>query len=54
VLRLLVTGQTDREIADILFISHATARSHVSSILRKLDVTSRTAAASYAFQHGLI
>ncbi len=54
VLRLLVTGQTDREIAEILFISHATARSHVSSILRKLDVTSRTAAASYAFQHGLI
>lgn len=54
VLRLLVTGQTDREIAEILFISHATARSHVSSILRKLDVTSRTAAAAYAFQHGLI
>ncbi len=54
VLRLLVTGQTDREIAEILFISHATARSHVSSILRKLDVNSRTAAATYAFQHGLV
>ena len=53
-LRLLVTGQTDRQIADLLYISHATARSHVSSILRKLDVTSRTAAALYAFQQGLV
>jgi non-specific serine/threonine protein kinase len=54
VLRLLVAGQTDRQIAEILFISHGTARTHVNNILRKLDVGSRTAAVAYAFQHGLI
>ncbi len=54
VLRLLVSGQTDRQIADTLFISPATARTHVSHILHKLDVSSRTAAVAYAFQYGLV
>jgi non-specific serine/threonine protein kinase len=54
VLRLLVAGQTDRQIADSLFISHATARTHVTNILRKLDVATRTAAVAYAFQQGLV
>jgi non-specific serine/threonine protein kinase len=54
VLQLLVSGRTDRQIADELFISHATARTHVSHILHKLEVGSRTAAVAYAFQYGLV
>ena len=50
----VVAGQSDRQIADSLFISHGTARTHVTNILRKLDVGSRTAAVAYAFQHGLV
>ncbi len=54
VLTLLIAGKTDREIADELFISHHTAMRHVSSIRQKLDVSSRTAAASVAVREGLI
>jgi DNA-binding CsgD family transcriptional regulator/tetratricopeptide (TPR) repeat protein len=54
VLRLLVEGRTDREIADALFIGHRTVASHVMSILGKLGVDSRTAAATYAVRHGLV
>jgi predicted ATPase/DNA-binding CsgD family transcriptional regulator len=53
VLRLLVTGKTDREIADTLFISRRTASKHVSAILVKLDVASRAEAAVFAVQHRL-
>jgi predicted ATPase/DNA-binding CsgD family transcriptional regulator len=54
VLRLLVEGQSDREIATALFISHHTVMRHVSNILGKLAVESRTAAATYAVRHHLI
>jgi predicted ATPase/DNA-binding CsgD family transcriptional regulator len=53
VLRLLVEGMSDREIAETLFISPRTAMTHVTNILNKLDVPSRTAAATYAVRHGL-
>jgi predicted ATPase/DNA-binding CsgD family transcriptional regulator len=53
-LRLLADGMTDREIADRLSISHYTVMRHVSSILNKLAVPSRTAAASFALRHGLV
>jgi DNA-binding CsgD family transcriptional regulator len=53
VLRLLVRGKSDREIADELYISHRTVSHHVSSILRKLDVESRTAAATQAARHNI-
>ena len=53
VLRLLIEGRSNREIADALFISHKTAANHVASILAKLGVESRTAAVSYALRHGL-
>jgi predicted ATPase/DNA-binding CsgD family transcriptional regulator/transcriptional regulator with XRE-family HTH domain len=50
VLRLITDGRTDREIAAELFISPHTARRHVSHILNKLGLDSRTAAAAYAFR----
>jgi predicted ATPase/DNA-binding CsgD family transcriptional regulator len=54
VLRLLVAGKTDREIADALFISRRTASKHVGSILAKLDVTSRAEAAILTVQRSLV
>jgi predicted ATPase/DNA-binding CsgD family transcriptional regulator len=54
VLRLLAEGRTDREIGVELFISHHTVARHVSSILGKLGVESRTAAATWAVRHALI
>ena len=45
VLRLLAEGMTDREIAGALAISPRTVESHVSSLLRKLDVRNRAEAA---------
>jgi DNA-binding CsgD family transcriptional regulator/transcriptional regulator with XRE-family HTH domain/tetratricopeptide (TPR) repeat protein len=54
VLRLLVEGRSDREIADSLFISHRTVMRHVSNILGKLEVDSRTAAATHAVRHDLV
>jgi DNA-binding CsgD family transcriptional regulator len=53
VLRLLVAGRTDREIADELFISPRTASKHVGAILAKLDVASRAEASVLAVQRGL-
>jgi DNA-binding CsgD family transcriptional regulator len=53
VLRLLADGRSDREIGESLFISHRTVATHVASILSKLDMPSRTAAAAYAIRHGL-
>ncbi len=54
VLRLVVDGHSNQEIADALYITHRTARAHVASILTKLDVPTRAAAASYAVRHGLV
>ncbi len=50
VLRLLVAGQTDREIAVNLFISPRTVQGHVAHIFDKLGVNTRTAAVAAAFQ----
>jgi DNA-binding NarL/FixJ family response regulator len=54
VLRLLAAGLSNRELAHRLSISERTARTHVSSILDKLGLRSRTQAALYAVQHGLV
>jgi non-specific serine/threonine protein kinase len=53
VLRLIVEGQSDKEIGEALFISHRTAMTHVLNILNKLGVNSRTAAAAWAIRNGL-
>ena len=54
VLRLLVLGQTDREIAETLYLSVRTVERHVARILAKLDVRTRTAAAATAIAAGLV
>jgi DNA-binding NarL/FixJ family response regulator len=54
VLRLLAEGKSDREIAAVLFISPHTVMHHVSNILDKLGVESRTAAATYAVRERLV
>jgi NarL family two-component system response regulator LiaR len=53
VLRLLAQGQSNGEIAGTLKVSEGTVRTHVSSILAKLHVASRTQAALYALREGL-
>jgi DNA-binding CsgD family transcriptional regulator len=53
VLRLVAAGQSDRDIADSLFISPHTVMRHVANVLAKLEVNSRTAAATIAVRHGL-
>jgi DNA-binding CsgD family transcriptional regulator len=53
VLRLL-EAHTDREIADQLFIGPRTVATHVTNILNKLGVNTRTAAVAYAIRHGFI
>jgi len=54
VLRLVATGMSNRRIADALFISPSTAGVHVSNILAKLALTSRTEAAALAHRLGLL
>ncbi len=54
VLRLLAAGNSNQHIADALFISPGTAKLHVSHILAKLGVSSRSAAAHFAHRHDLI
>jgi DNA-binding NarL/FixJ family response regulator len=53
VLRLLGAGETNKGIAAALGITERTARTHVSSILSKLGLTSRTQAALWAAREGL-
>ena len=52
VLRLVARGQSNQQIADHLVISEATVRTHVSNILSKLHLASRTQAALYALREG--
>ena len=54
VLKLLARGKANKQIARELFISQKTVRSHVHSILGKLNVSSRTQAALYAVRIGLV
>lgn len=53
VLRLLARGDSNRAIADALFISERTVENHVRSILGKLEVANRAGAAAWAVRHDL-
>jgi ATP/maltotriose-dependent transcriptional regulator MalT len=54
VLKLVAEGRSNPDIARVLVLSHKTVERHLSNIFTKLDVPSRTAAAAYAHEHGLM
>jgi NarL family two-component system response regulator LiaR len=54
VLTLMVSGQTNPEIAEKLIVSRSTVKFHVSSILSKLEASSRTEAVAIAMQNHLV
>ena len=54
VLHLIADGLSNQEIADKLFITLKTVKTHVSNILSKLEVSDRTQATIYAFKHNMI
>ena len=54
VIGLVARGESNRAIARELAISQRTVDRHVSNILMKLDLPSRSAATGYAYEHGLI
>ena len=53
VLGLVAAGKSNAQIASALTLSEKTVARHLSNIFAKIDVQSRTAAAAYAFEHGL-
>ncbi len=54
VLRQLVLGRTNREIAELLVVSNETVKTHVANILTKLQLAHRTQVAIYALKRGLV
>ncbi|GAA0355587.1 response regulator transcription factor [Alkalibacterium iburiense] len=54
VVQLIAKGYTNQEIADELFITLKTVKTHVSNILSKLEVEDRTQVAIYAFRHDIV
>jgi DNA-binding NarL/FixJ family response regulator len=54
VLKLIVAGKSNRDIGTALFISEATVKTHVNSLLSKMGVEDRTQAATTALQRGIV
>lgn len=54
VLRLVAQGMTNRQIGEALHISVRTVNTHITNILNKIACDNRTAAATFAMQHGLV
>ena len=53
-LRLVAAGGGNRAIAGQLYLSEKTVARHISNIFLKLGLSSRSAATSYAYEHGLV
>lgn len=54
ILSLMVEGKSNQEIADTMFVSQSTVKFHVSNILSKLEVTTRTEAVAVALKRKLV
>lgn len=54
VLKTIVAGKSNKEIASTLFISEATVKTHINNLLSKLGATDRTQAARIALQRGIV
>ena len=54
VLKALSRGESNKQIADTLVVSEKTVKAHVSNILGKLGLQSRTQAVLYALRHGMV
>ena len=54
VLALVAGGKSNREIATLLFITEGTVKSHINTMLRKLDAADRTQAVTIALRRGLL
>ncbi|MGB7115172.1 MAG: response regulator transcription factor [Anaerolineales bacterium] len=53
ILEQVALGKTNQEIADVLFVSERTVRTHITNILAKLGLSNRTQAALYALREGI-
>jgi len=54
VLRLIVAGNSNKEIGNHLHISEATVKTHINNLLGKMGVSDRTQAATTAIQRGIV
>jgi DNA-binding NarL/FixJ family response regulator len=54
VLRLVVEGRSNKQIAEALFIAPSTVKTHVASLLNKLDAETRTQLVARARERGLL
>jgi len=54
VLRSIAAGQSNAEIAEALFISEATVKSHINHLFAKIHARNRAEAVRYAYDHGLV
>jgi NarL family two-component system response regulator LiaR len=54
ILRLIASGKSNAEIAELLVIGESTVKTHISNLLGKLHVSDRTQAAVFAWEQGVV